>query len=87
MSLDYDIANIEFKKYLLPTFYIEKCISDPMRIWKYNHFSAESPQKGSRSDREGTARGLAQLWPRGQFGSRRTTNLELAGTRGIRLFN
>ena len=29
------------KNYLLPTFYIEKCISDAMRIWQYNHLSSE----------------------------------------------
>ena len=31
----------KFKKYLLPTFYIEKCISDAMRIWQYNRFPSE----------------------------------------------
>ena len=33
------------------------------------------------------AGGLAQLWPSSQIGRRRTTNLELAVTRGIQLFN
>ena len=40
-----------------------------------------------RSDRTGTGRGLAQLWPQGQIGGQRTTDLELAVPRGIRLFN